>query len=248
MNEAQGPAPSARDERAEDRDRTSEAYDNASQIQEDRAVARDERADARDRAADDHDPKAAADRTEALRDRERAALNRLHAAGDRENAAADRVTSARDRETSSIDGLTGAYRRDAGILELERETARAKRMGRSLVMTFVDVDGLKATNDLKGHAAGDERLRQTASSLRNHLRSYDLIIRYGGDEFVCCLLEMSTAEATKRFEAVNADLAKTSHGSVTVGIGLLGPDDSPQKVIERADEDLYRQRDLRPPA
>lgn len=239
------PQLSARDEYAEDRDRRALAFDHASEIQDDRAAARDERADLREEAADDRDPAAASDRTGASIDRQLSAANRDNAADDRENAAKDRVTAARDRETSSIDGLTGAHRRDAGILELEREVARAKRTGQSLLIAFVDVDGLKTTNDSKGHAAGDELLRQTVACLRNHLRSYDLIVRYGGDEFVCCLVELSPAAASLRFDAVNADLAMTFDGSITVGVAELGPDDSPQKVIGRADEALYQKRALR---
>ena len=63
--------------------------------------------------------------------------------------------------------------------------ARAKRTQRSFVLAFIDVDGLKTTNDSLGHAAGDELLRRVVDTVRDHLRSYDLIVRFGGDEFLC---------------------------------------------------------------
>ncbi len=108
---------------------------------------------------------------------------------------------------SSIDELTGAYRRDAGIVELVRETARAKRTQEPLVLAFVDVDGLKATNDTQGHAAGDRILCTVVDVIRAHLRSYDLVVRYGGDEFVCAFADMTIEEAGERFLLINGDLA-----------------------------------------
>lgn len=55
-------------------------------------------------------------------------------------------------------------------------------------LAFIDVDNLKAKNDSLGHPAGDKLLRDTADSIRAHLRSYDLLIRFGGDEFLCGLM------------------------------------------------------------
>ena len=235
-----------RDRNADDRDRDAEARDQVSEARSERADARDERAEAREDAADKVDIGAAADRAGALRDRRGGASDRTQAADDRDAAAADRVLSARERAISSIDEPTGAYRRDAGTLELEREVARAKRTDRPLVLAFTDVDGLKATNDSLGHHAGDQRLRQTVKSIRAHLRSYDLIVRFGGDEFVCALQDITMSEAARRFEAVNADLAETEDGSITVGLAELESEDSLGDVIARADEALYRERQRKP--
>ena len=220
----------------EDRDQEAEAHDQESETRDARGQARDQRAEARDVAA-------FSDRAAAFRDRRGAANDRMQAAVDREAAAADRVISARERAISSIDELTGAHRRDAGTLELEREIARAKRTDQSLVVAFIDVDGLKARNDVLGHAAGDQLLRSTVTSLRKHLRSYDLIVRFGGDEFVCALLDMSMLEAGNRFEAINADLAETENGSITVGLTELLLEDSLEGLIARADEALYKERE-----
>lgn len=180
-----------------------------------------------------------------MRDRRGGASDRTQAADDREAAAADRVLSAQERKSSSIDELTGAYRRDAGTLELERETVRAKRTNRPLVLAFVDVDGLKATNDSLGHAAGDQLLRQVVEACRAHFRSYDLIVRFGGDEFVCSLMDLSLGEAVKRFLLIDADLSAAHQASISVGLAELKQDDSLEDLIERADEALYKERDQR---
>lgn len=64
----------------------------------------------------------------------------------------------RDRRQSCLDGLTGAFNREAALLELSRDLARASRTEHMLVVMFVDVDDLKTLNDTHGHAAGDRAL------------------------------------------------------------------------------------------
>ncbi len=231
-----------RDRTAEDRDERAKAHDEASEARDERAEARDDRAEARELAADVADSGAAADRAGALRDRRGGASDRTQAADDREAASADRVLSARERAVSSIDELTGAHRREAGMVELQREVDRAKRTEQPFALAFVDVVGLKGRNDSLGHAAGDTLLRATVDSIRAHLRSYDLIIRFGGDEFVCALLDVTMAEAVKRFTLVNADLAAAHEASVTVGLTELEADDAVVDLIARADEAMYRER------
>jgi diguanylate cyclase (GGDEF)-like protein len=132
-------------------------------------------------------------------------------------------------------------------VELEREVARAIRSGQPLVVAFLDVDHLKAVNDASGHAAGDQMLVEIASTIRRELRPYDLVIRYGGDEFVCAIAGLDKAAATKRLSRVNAVLARASaHGSVTAGIAELQPDDTLEDIIARADAELYRERQQQP--
>jgi diguanylate cyclase (GGDEF)-like protein len=234
-----------RDRTAEDRDHRAEAHDLASEVRDERADARDARAEARERGAHGVDEGAAADRAGALRDRRGGAADRAQAADDREGASADRVESARERAASSIDQLTGVYHRKAGIIELEREIATAKRTKHRLTLAFVDVDHLKRTNDSLGHAAGDQVLRRVADSIRAHLRGYDLVARFGGDEFVCTLRDVTVAEAAHRFSLVNADLEATHQVAISVGLAELNGADGPKDLIARADEAMYRERHQR---
>lgn len=175
-----------------------------------------------------------------------AVSERAAAARDREAAAIDRAAAAEDRAAASIDELTGAYLRGPGHVELQRELSRARRTSQRLALAFVDVDGLKAVNDSRGHGAGDALLRSVAALLRDELRDYDVVVRYGGDEFLCALPGMDMAEAKARLEHVNAALAASAHCSVTAGIAVLEDGDTLDTLIARADQALYERRAARP--
>jgi diguanylate cyclase (GGDEF)-like protein len=205
-------------------------------------AARNAAASDRERASLDRSA-GAGEREDAQRDRATAQADRSFGAGGRNWAGDDRGASARDREDASLDGLTGAYVRGAGLLQLERELDRARRTSEPLTIAFVDVDHLKVVNDSGGHAAGDRLLVRVVAALRSRLRSYDLVVRYGGDEFVCVLADVPAAETEARFALVNDDLA--GHGSVTVGVVTAGPDEDVDALLARADASLYALRATR---
>jgi diguanylate cyclase (GGDEF)-like protein len=92
-------------------------------------------------------------------------------------------------------------------------------------------------NDLGGHAAGDDLLVRVAGALRQRLRPYDLVIRCGGDEFICVLAGVESPEAEARFVLVNADLAQ--HGSVTAGVVQAQRGEDLRSLLARADAALY---------
>jgi diguanylate cyclase (GGDEF)-like protein len=231
-----------RDQTAEDRDQVSEKYEQAAEARDELAEDRDQRAEAREDAAPIVDPGARADRSAAWRDRRGGSIDRSHAAHDRKAASADRAASADERRASSLDALTGAHRREAGMVELSREIARALRTQQTYLLAFIDVDRLKETNDSLGHAAGDQLLRRVVTTMRAHLRSYDLIIRYGGDEFLCAMGDLGMAAAAQRFELIKNDLAAAPYASITIGLTELRPEDSIDDLIGRADTALRSER------
>lgn len=236
---------SDRDRAADERDRISDAHDQVALARDARAEARDFRADARERAQKISNSDAAQDRAGAKQDRQDSAGNRRHSGDDREAASADRVHSARERAELLLDGLTGVHRRDPGLLELEREVNKAHRTGTTFVLAFIDIDGLKGLNDTQGHAAGDELLRQVVATVRGVIREYDLIVRYGGDEFLCGLLDLDLTEARRRFEIANASLAVTREAQVSVGLAQLAAQETLEQLIDRADAIMYAGREDR---
>lgn len=233
--------------RIDERDRAGEARDRAAEVRDRVAHGRDRAAGERERAGGRFSTSelehAARDREQGARDRAGAARDREQAAHDREQAALDREQAGRERARAGVDGLTGVLRRESGLAELEREIARARRSDGRLVLAFVDVDGLKAINDVHGHAAGDQLLRDVALALRTGLRSYDLVLRYGGDEFLCVLPGTGIEGARRRFDEVAGKLTEKSPGaSVTTGLAALEDTDTLDELVARADAALYAGR------
>jgi diguanylate cyclase (GGDEF)-like protein len=153
-------------------------------------------------------------------------------------------------QNANIDALTGAYNRRWLEQMFERESTRSAFNGKPLCMLMLDVDHFKAYNDQHGHLAGDYALTLVANTLRNQLRPKDSLTRFGGEEFVILLPDISEEEARSIGERLRLALQKISsfHSpvgvipGVTVSIGLakMRPKDSLQGLIARADSALYR--------
>jgi diguanylate cyclase (GGDEF)-like protein len=219
------------------------ARDAAAELLDREAAADDDAADRSDRALE---LGAAGRRARAESARAETESDRTQASMDRRIAAGDRLQAARDRATSGTDELTGAHRRGAGMAAIQAEIDRARRTGLGCVAAYVDVDGLKAANDALGHAAGDALIVAVVDSLRASLRSYDVITRVGGDEFVCVLPDISLTITRERFEAASASLAAAIPGSsITVGFAEFQPGDTADDLVQRADGALLRTRGRR---
>src|SRR4051812_6283569 len=141
-------------------------------------------------------------------ERRAAARERSAAARDRRQAAEDWARARRMLASALQDDLTGAYTRGPGREQLAHAVERAHRIGEPLVVVFLDADHLKIRNDEHGHAAGDELLREIGNALRASLRSYDIVVRYGGDEFVCAMSGIRVTDARRRLRGVAAALAE----------------------------------------
>ena len=147
--------------------------------------------------------------------------------------------AALERRASATDPLTGAWSRGPGLNELEREISRARRGSGRLAVAYVDVNGLKAINDTHGHAAGDALLARVVAALRSNLRPYELIVRVGGDEFICALSDARTEDVRRRFEEISKQLtADQTVAAITVGFAELTESDSAMDLVNRADSDF----------
>jgi diguanylate cyclase (GGDEF)-like protein len=245
-----------RDESAAARLGTADERDRAAALRDRGAEGRDELARLHDLEADEDASRedilsrsrrdrarASADRAKAAADRDRAAADRQEAARERAEALRYRTESADDLKSATTDELTGAWTRRFGLEEVSRELERAQRTSALLVLAFIDVDGLKQVNDSQGHLAGDKLLQLVGETLRANVRSYDVIVRYGGDELLCAMPNLSAPEARARFERIAAILtAANAEHSVTFGLAEAEPADSLQELIARADADLLEAR------
>jgi diguanylate cyclase (GGDEF)-like protein len=233
-----------RTQTAAERFDSADRRDETARLRDVAAQARDRAADARDRLVGESEAGPAAhDRAQAATDRARAAADRNRAAADRTQAAVDRDHARAALLHAHLDELTGSYRRGVGTLALQHEIDRARRSGGGLVLAFVDVDGLKEVNDREGHAAGDQLLIDVVETIRAQLRSYDPVVRYGGDEFLCALADVDLDSARARFAGIQLALSEMREGcSISVGLAELHSDDTLEDLTARGDAALYEAR------
>lgn len=154
------------------------------------------------------------------------------------------------RRAAEQDGLTGVLNRNGLRRRLEQATARA-REGEALSVLFLDLDHFKAINDRHGHLAGDRCLQAVAAAARGLLGPTRPLGRYGGEEFVAILPDTALPEALAIAEGLRAHVetlqVTPAQGEpplqLTTSIGVacwLAGDETPDRLVRRADEALYR--------
>jgi len=150
------------------------------------------------------------------------------------------------RRRSLTDPLTGLETRRALDAKLAEEYERSSRYGRPFCVAVIDIDHFKAINDSKGHAGGDEILRRLGHILRGQTRACDVVVRYGGDEFVMLLPETALDGAVALLERLRAHVADNLEGpggGPTISCGLAEwsreKEETAEKVLFRADSALY---------
>lgn len=148
------------------------------------------------------------------------------------------------------DTLINLPNRRGFMRALERFIDRSSRYGEAAAMLYVDLDGLKMINDSFGHQAGDQALIQVAGLLVGGVRKSDVVARIGGDEFGILLAhsdEESAHEAAARLVDIIADCDFIHDGdplplSVAIGVAMIEAEDTPEGVMGRADEEMYRRK------
>jgi diguanylate cyclase (GGDEF)-like protein len=153
-------------------------------------------------------------------------------------------------EAAVIDELTGLMNRRAFDRRLREEVARAQRYDTPLSLVMMDLDGFKEINDRHGHACGDALLRAVGVLLSSGLRTADLAVRFGGDEFALILPNTTKTDAWAVAEKIRNSLARlTIHAdrdlcvTTTVSVGIASVSDQlshTNDLLTAADQALYR--------
>lgn len=141
------------------------------------------------------------------------------------------------RRRADFDGLTGVANRRQLDEMLPRFLARAGRSGEPLTLAMLDLDNFKAFNDQNGHIAGDEQLRRTASAWLTQLRATDLLVRYGGEEFVVVLPNSRLETGIEVVERTR--VATPNSQTCSAGIAVWDRHESASALVGRADDALY---------
>lgn len=151
-------------------------------------------------------------------------------------------------QTAATDPLTAMFNRRYLHTRLQSELERSRRDAAPLAVMMLDVDTFKTVNDRMGHQAGDAVLRKVAEIIRGSVRTSDVCVRYGGDEFA--ILSNETAETAThtgerirhRVDSFPWDVLGFQEGrrvTVSIGIAIADTSDTPDTLIHRADHNMY---------
>lgn len=159
------------------------------------------------------------------------------------------------KELSIKDDLTGIFNRRYFNQRFEREVLRSKRYQRSLAVVMADIDHFKQYNDLNGHILGDEVLKHVAEIMECNLRKADIVCRFGGEEFIVLLPEISKEQARKAANKLRRKIEqetfereeKQPDKKITISLGVAAfPDDAtnPEQLLKAADQALYQAKSM----
>lgn len=147
---------------------------------------------------------------------------------------------------SILDPLTGLFNRRFAIEHLPRELDRADRQRTPLVVVMIDLDGFKTVNDLYGHAAGDAALVAFARHLKRAIRSSDLPVRMGGDEFLVALPDCKPEQLDGPLNRIQGCTLEHEGQRIdvkfSVGVAQHEPGETVNELLERADASMYEMK------
>jgi len=149
-----------------------------------------------------------------------------------------------------LDPLTEVGNRRYAEMNLKFRLAERERYGWPFGILFIDIDHFKKVNDRFGHEVGDDVLRMTARTLAGSLRSFDLVSRWGGEEFLALIINvdsrslLSVAEKLRKMAEQSSITYDSENIRITVSIGgtLALSSDSVETIVRRSDELMYQSK------
>ena len=144
------------------------------------------------------------------------------------------------QELARTDPLTGLPNRRVWNERVDEELRRANRTREPVTIAMLDLDDFKTLNDTRGHAAGDELLRDIATRWRTQLRDIDLLARVGGDEFRLLLPNCSAGEEQPVLRRLCTEMPEGR--TFSVGVARWDGVEDAARLLERADDALYEDK------
>ncbi len=168
----------------------------------------------------------------------------------REELLTQKMEAELNRELTLLDPVTEVYNRRYARVILTREASRVRRYGSTLALMMLDITGFRRVNDSIGHTGGDVALRQIAHLIRSKIRNSDIIIRYGGDEFLVILPEAEKSGIERlaaRLKLALIDWAPQTgltdfNLRFAIGIAFFNPEARIDEALSIAEEHMLRDR------
>lgn len=149
--------------------------------------------------------------------------------------------------TSRIDSLTGLYNRRHIKERLSEEYQLFIRTGQIFSIMIIDIDDFKQINDTYGHDVGDRVLKTLSNTIREIIRDYDVIARWGGEEFLLLFPRLENIDTESRAEVIRKAVENQIHPyndkglsiTITIGAATIKKGETVKQVMKRADNALY---------
>ena len=157
-----------------------------------------------------------------------------------------------NKRLAITDDLTGLYNRSYFMEKLSQQKALSERDDSDFVIFYCDLDHFKHINDTFGHHTGDVVLQKFSEILKSSIREIDYAARFGGEEFVCLLVNTDIANAKKVTERIRqslatynfSDIAPSLHSTVSIGIANFKQFKTIQETLMSADNRMYRAKEM----
>lgn len=167
-----------------------------------------------------------------------------------QEAVKQKIEAELNRELALLDPVTEVYNRRYLRVLLKKELSRVQRYQTALSMMMVDITGFRRVNESLGHTGGDVVLRQIAYILRNQTRNSDIIVRFGGDEFLIVLPDTEDEGAYILVDRLKQGLSDWSSRSgmtefelrFAIGVARYSPERRLDEILELAEHRMMRDR------
>jgi diguanylate cyclase (GGDEF)-like protein/PAS domain S-box-containing protein len=154
------------------------------------------------------------------------------------------------RRIALLDPLTEVGNRRYAELNLKFRLAELERYSRPFGILFIDIDNFKGINDRYGHDSGDDVLKMTAKTLQNSLRAFDLVCRWGGEEFLAIIINVDSdglniVGEKLRSMVEQSSITSNSHfiqATISIGATIAKENESSEELVRRADQLMYRSK------